>query len=144
MIIVSPTKANTLKCNFYFKNVEGSRILTRALFVQKNETYRVDFSLADHNPYFKGESALSWKTPFINDTFFQTSIYPKVKKYPNTTALDWTVHNLWVPSGHVSNVNFHVSIRTKVSNGQTSKQVIIDAMSDIDTSAYFSVSGECD
>ena len=143
MFIVSPTKANTMKCNFFFKNVVGTQIFTRALFVQKNETYRVDFSLADRNPYFKGESALSWKTPFINDTFFQTSIYPKVKKYPNITGLDWTLPNLWVPSGHTSSVNFHVSIRTKVSNGQTSKQVIMDAMSDLDN-AYFSVSGECD
>jgi hypothetical protein len=79
-----------------------------------------------------------------NKNIFQKSIYPKVKKYPKTTSLDWTLPNLWVPSGHTSNVNFHVSIRTKVSNGQTSKQVIMDAMSDIDTSAYYSVSGECE
>ena len=144
MIIVSPTKANTLKCNFFFKNVAGSQVFTRALFVQENETYRVDLSLADHNPYLRGESALSWETPFINDTFFQKSIYPKVKKHRNSTGLDWTLPHLWVPSGHTSSVNFHVSIRTKVSNGQTNKKVIMDAMSDIDTSAYYSVTGECD
>jgi len=151
MIIVSPTKANTLKCNFYFKNVEGSRILTRALFVPGNDPYRVDFSLADVHYPPEGESALSWETPFINNfrVFFQTSIYPKVKEYPRTvgnivittTSLDWTLPNLRVPSGHIGNVKFHVSIRTRSSDGF--KEVTMDAMSDIDTSAYYAASGDC-
>ena len=144
MTIVSPTKANTLKCNFFFKNVAGSPLFTRALFVPENDPYRVDFSLAEisFSPP-KGESALSWETPFINDRliFFKTSVYPRVKKYPKTTSLDWTLPNLRVPSGHVSNVNFHVSIRTRGSDGF--KEVIMDAMSDIDTSAYYSASGKC-
>jgi hypothetical protein len=142
MIIVSPTKANTLKCNFLFKNVEGSRILTRALFVPGNDPYRVDFSLADVHSPPEGESALSWETPFINDRliFFKTSVYPKVKKYPKTTALDWTLSNFRVPSGHVSNVNFHVSIKPR---GDGTYEATMDAMSDIDTSAYFAASGDC-
>jgi hypothetical protein len=142
MIIVSPTKANTLKCNFYFKNVEGSRYLTRALFVPGNDPYRVDFSLAEVHYPPTGESALSWETPFLNNfrIFFQTSIYPKVKKYPKTTALDWTLSNLRLPTGTVSNVNFHVSIKTRVDE---TYQVNMDAMSDLDTSAYFAASGDC-
>ena len=144
IIIVSPSKANTLKCNFFFKNVEGSRIFTRALFVPGNDPYRVDFSLAEaSSPPKKKESALSWETPFDKGLriFFQTSIYPRVKKYPKTTALDWTLSNFRLPTGTVSNVKFHVSIKTRGSDGF--EEVTMDAMSDIDTSAYFSASGEC-
>ena len=159
MIIVSPTKANTLKCNFLFKNVEGARILTRALFVPGSDPYRVDFSLADVNYSRDGDASLSWKTPSIlsrsdnsagyaSKIFFNTSIYPKVKENPRTvgntvittTSLKWTISNLRVPSGRVSTVNFNVSI--KAQDGETYR-VTMDAMSDIDTSAYFSARGDC-
>jgi hypothetical protein len=143
MTIASPTKANTLKCNFFFKNVAGSPIFSRALFIPENDPYRVDFSLAEisFSPP-KGESALSWETPFINDRliFFKTSVYPKVKKYPKTTALDWTLSHFRFQSGHVSNVNFHVSIKPR---GDGTYEATMDAMSDIDTSAYFAASGDC-
>jgi hypothetical protein len=151
MTIASPTKANTLKCNFFFKNVAGSPLFTRALFVPENDPYRVDFSLAEisFSPP-KGESALSWETPFINDRliFFKTSIYPRVKEYPRTvgnivittTSLDWTLSNFRLPWGPTSSVNFHVSIKTR---GDETYEVTMDAMSDIDPSAYFAASGEC-
>ena len=147
MIIVSPTKANTLKCNFLFKNVEGSRILTRALFVPGSDPYRVDFSLADVHIARVEQSALSWKTPSILGSagyaykiFFNTSIYPKVKKYPKKTALSWTLSSLRLPSGRVSTVNFHVSIRPR---GDGTYEATMDAMSDIHSSAYFAARGDC-
>ena len=147
MIIVSSTKANTLKCNFLFKNVEGSRILTRALFVPGSDPYRVDFSLADVDYARDGQAALSWKTPSIlgsagyaHKIFFNTSIYPRVKKYPKKTGLSWTLSSLRLPSGTVSNVDFHVSIKTLYDE---TYRVTMDAMSDIDTSAYFAARGNC-
>ena len=143
MIAVSTTKADTMKCNFFFKAVgPTAQIFARALFVNSNEYYEVDFSLADHNPYFKSGSALSWKSPFINDTFFQASVTPKVKKNRKSTVLNWTTSRLKIPTGHVTNLSFHVSIRTKVSNGQTSKNVIMDITA-IGPNASVSTYGEC-
>ena len=80
---------------------------------------------------------------FINDTFFQASVTPKVKKNRKSTVLNWTTSRLKIPTGHVTNLSFHVSIRTKVSNGQTSKNVIMDITA-IGPNASVSTYGECD
>ena len=143
LFTVSYGNADSMKCNFFFKTVANEKVFVRTLFIDEGSKYEVHYSMTDHNPYFPGEPALAWETPFTGDEFYGIKVSPKLKKIGTTIVLDWNTNNVRIPTGHVTNLQFHVSIKKKKINENVHWFTAMDVMSDIEPGVGVSTSGDC-